>query len=118
MGDGAIRQGRGTVPPQQERLRLGTVSKSWKVYALFNHDLRQIFVGASDAAMDALRATCIETAGEIEAWQRGTHRIECVEAVEEFPSLRHAKNYAQWLKREGEFEGAERYAMGLDVNLC
>ena len=68
--------------------------------------------------MRAMPATCNETAGELKAWEKGKHRIERIEAVEEFPSLRHAKGYAQWLKREGAFEGAENYAMGLDANLC
>jgi hypothetical protein len=45
------------------------------------------------------------------------HKIDWMEAVEEFPSKRHATAYANWLYREGAFEGTEDYLMGLDAQL-
>ena len=88
------------------------------MYALFNHDLEQVFVGACDAPDENLLFACNEVASDIENWDRNRHNIECIEAVEEFPTLKHARYFAQWLKREGAFEGAENYAMGLDHALC
>jgi hypothetical protein len=65
-----------------------------------------------------MTSTCENVAGEIVDWNSHQHRIECVEQLEEFPTLRHAKSYAQWLKREGAFEGHENYVMGLDHALA
>jgi hypothetical protein len=77
-----------------------------------------VFIGASDAPATAMTSTCKTVASEIVDWRRDQHRIEWVEQVEAFPTLRHAKSYAQWLKREGAFEGHEHYAMGLDAALA
>ncbi len=56
---------------------------------------------------------CDVLASELVDWEKG-HRIDRIEAVGEFPTLRQAQMYAGWLKREGAFEGAEDYAIGLD----
>jgi hypothetical protein len=68
--------------------------------------------------MNEMTAACRTIGGEIEDWEPGRHRVECVEAVEQFPSERHARSYAIWLTNEGAFEGLEHYAMGLDAALA
>lgn len=91
---------------------------SWKVYALFNHDLAQIFVGAMRLPMAEMKSACSAVGSEIINWEPGRHRIECIEAVEQFPTERHARSYAGWLTREGAFEGVEHYTMGMDEALA
>jgi hypothetical protein len=95
-----------------------STSASWNVYALFNHDLGQIFVGAMCLPMSEMGAACRAVTAEMEAWEPGRHRIEVIEAVEQFPTERHCRSYAGWLMREGAFEGLEDYAMGLDAALA
>lgn len=90
----------------------------WNIFAVFNHDLEQVFIGASAGSPDELEAECARTAGEIENWQVARHHIDWVSRVESFPTLRHAQMYAAWLQREGAFEGAEHYVMGLDPALA
>jgi hypothetical protein len=89
----------------------------WRVFALFNHDLRQVFVAASDEPLAAIDGVCRRTAADIVDWEMARHRIERVPTVAEFPTLRHARLYAGWLAREGAFEGAESYAIGFDAPL-
>ncbi len=93
-------------------------STPWNVYAVFNHDLEQVFVGATSAPSDRLEEECARVAGQIEDWECARHHIDWVASVERFPSLRHARLYAAWLSREGAFEGAEHYVMGLDEALA
>ena len=88
-----------------------------KVYALINHDLSQIFIGALSVPMSQIDRECKTIAREIEDWQPA-HRVEAVPVVEQFPTVRHAKAYAAWLLRDGAFEGLEHYAMGLDSALA
>jgi hypothetical protein len=88
------------------------------VYALFNHDLSQIFIGAMSIPMEQMKGACKAIAGEIVDWEPARHRVECLEVVEQFPTERHAKSYASWLLRDGAFEGLEHYAMGVDAALA
>ena len=83
---------------------------------MFNHDLGQIFIGASDAPRSRLSRHCEQEATSLVDWQR-SQRIEWMEAVEEFPEKDHAVAYANWLYREGAFEGVEDYSIGLDDTL-
>ncbi|MEQ1500942.1 MAG: hypothetical protein ABMB14_01865 [Myxococcota bacterium] len=62
-------------------------------------------------------SACKTIAGEIVDWEPAHHRVS-VEVVEQFPTQRHAKAYANWLLRDGAFEGVENYAMGLDAALA
>ncbi len=96
---------------------LGTATTSWKVFALFNHNLSQIYIGASDAAHTALTAHCAQQASRMRGWEMNAHSIDWMEAVEEFKTLRHARAYANWLHREGAFEGTEDFSIGLDAAL-
>ncbi len=68
--------------------------------------------------MSEMGAACRAVSTEIENWEPGRHRVEYIEAVEQFPTERHARSYAGWLMREGAFEGLEDYAMGLDAALA
>lgn len=88
------------------------------MYALFNHDLSQIFVGAMSLPMHEMTDACRTVEGEIENWEPSRHRLERIEAVEQFSSERQARSYALWLTREGAFEGLEDYAMGIDAALA
>lgn len=92
-------------------------AESWKVYALINHDLSQIFIGALSLPMAQMDGACKSIAGEIVDWEPTQHKV-MVEVVEQFPTQRHAKAYATWLLRDGAFEGVEHYAMGLDAALA
>lgn len=92
-------------------------TNAWKIFAVFNHDLQQVFVGASDAPMHQMGRECDAVARTLANWQCTTHNIEHIEAVESFPTHRHAQMYATWLKREGAFEGTEHYGMGLQASL-
>jgi hypothetical protein len=85
---------------------------------LFNHDLRQVFVGASDRPMGEMARECDDVAHTIEDWEATRHRIERIEAVEQFATLQSARMYASWLNREGAFENLEDYAMGFDPALA
>lgn len=98
-------------------MRPQTKTETWKVYALFNHDLSQIFIGAMSLPMSQMSRACKAVATEIVDWEPD-HHIECLEVVEQFPTERHAKGYASWLLRDGAFEGLEHYAMGLDSALA
>jgi hypothetical protein len=98
--------------------KLNTQNESWKVYALINHDLSQIFIGALSLPISQMPNACKTIAGEIEDWEPARHKVEWVEVVEQFPTQRHAKAYATWLLRDGAFEGVEHYAMGLDAALA
>jgi hypothetical protein len=93
-------------------------SESWKVYALLNHDLAQIYVGALHVPMAQMNAACAAIVTELEDWDTKRHAVECIEALEQFPTERHAKAYALWLSREGAIEGLESYAVGLDAALA
>ncbi len=108
----------GAAPTRARNTPLQTQAQSWKVYALLNHDLRQVFIGASDRPMSEMRCECDTAAREIPDWLSAQHNIEKLEAVETFPNLRSAKAYAGWLHRDGAFEGAEDYVMGLDAALA
>ncbi len=68
--------------------------------------------------MDEMSVACREMGSKLENWEPDRHRVECIEAVEQFPTERHARSYAGWLMREGAFEGIEHYAMGLDPALA
>lgn len=103
--------------PTPQRTTLRTDTNNWKVFALFNHDLGQVFVSASDAPKANIVRECGTIAGELVDWEATRHRIDWIDTVGEFPTLRHAQLYAAWLKREGAFEGAEEYAIGLDAML-
>lgn len=103
--------------PQPGSTPLGTATQSWKVFAIFNHDLEQIYIGASDAPHHALSAHCRTQASALCGWEPRAHNIDWMEAVEEFKTLRHARAYANWLHREGAFEGTEDFAMGLEPEL-
>jgi hypothetical protein len=96
---------------------LNTETESWKVYALINHDLSQIFIGALSLPMAQMDSACKTIASEIVDWEPNRHKV-LVEVVEQFPTQRHAKAYATWLLRDGAFEGVEHYAMGLDAALA
>jgi hypothetical protein len=67
--------------------------------------------------MNQIGRECDAVARTLANWQCTTHHIERVEAVESFPTYRHARMYASWLQREGAFEGAEDYGMGLQASL-
>ena len=104
--------------PEPASRKLNTAHESWKVYALINHDLAQIFIGALSLPLDQMPTACKTIAGEIVDWEPARHKVEWVEVVEQFPTQRHAKAYATWLLRDGAFEGVENYAMGLDAALA
>lgn len=93
---------------------LHTQTESFKVYALLNHDLSQIFVGVLSLPTAQMRRACRDIAAEIENWEPARHEVECLDVVEQFPTERHARAYAAWLIRDGAFEGVEHYTMGLD----
>jgi len=101
-------------PQTQARPDLATATTTWKIYALFNHDLGQVFVGATDASADQLPRECATTARQIMDWEHTHHHIDWMERVEEFPTLKHARLYANWLHRDGAFDGVEHYSIGLD----
>ena len=97
---------------------LRTESNIWNVYALFNHDLEQIFIGASDAPAHALARHCAEQSRRLVNWSPDTQRIDWMESVEGFPTKRQARAYAHWLHRDGAFEGTEDFTMGLQAALA
>ena len=68
--------------------------------------------------MNEMKAECSTVMTEIPDWECTRHNIERIEVVETFPNLRSAKLYASWLHRDGAFEGAEDYVMGLDAGLA
>lgn len=68
---------------------------------------------AANVDRKAMDAHCATKADDLVNWDRRNQRIEWVDCVEEFPTLRAARAYAQWLHREGAFEGVEDYTMGL-----
>lgn len=91
---------------------------TWNVYALFNHDLGQIFIGASDAPKHSLRRHCAEESVTLVDWSAEAHHIDWMESVERFRTLREARAYAHWLHREGAFEGTEDFTIGLHAALA
>jgi hypothetical protein len=91
---------------------------TWNVYALFNHDLGQIFIGASDTPKHALQRHCAEETRRLKEWSATAHRIDWMESVEAFHTHREARAYANWLLREGAFEGTEDFTMGLQAALA
>ena len=90
------------------------MSNKWKVYALVNHDLEQIFIGATDRPDSELTDECNTVAGEIVDWQKAKHNIECIETVESFPNWRSTMAYVSWLERDGAFSSVEHYLLGVD----
>ncbi|MFT7521745.1 MAG: hypothetical protein ACI9MC_003897 [Kiritimatiellia bacterium] len=100
------------------RYALQTQAVNWNVYALFNHDLRQVFLGATQAPPEQVTVECSSTADDMVDWKRAHHDIEWIESVEVFPTLKHARMYAAWFRREGAFEGLENYVVGLDIGLA
>ncbi len=68
--------------------------------------------------MNEMADACRTVGGEIEDWEPNRHHLEWIEAVEQFPTERHARSYALWLTREGAFEGLEHYMMALDAALA
>ena len=106
--------------PNTTRTRLQTAaseSETWKVYALINHSLSQIFIAAMNTPMSQVDRECKTIAAEIVDWEPARQKVEWV-PVEQFPTQRHAKVYAAWLLRDGALEGLEHYAMGLDSALA
>lgn len=91
---------------------------TWNVFALFNHDLGQIFIGASDAPKRSLSRHCAEQSTRLKEWSHAAHDIDWMESVESFNTLREARAYARWLHREGAFEGTEDFTMGLQAALA
>jgi hypothetical protein len=103
--------------PRLQTARAEVEAETWKVYALINHDLSQIFIGALSVPMSQIDRACKSIAAEIEDWEPARQNV-AVSVVEQFPTQRHAKAYAAWLLRDGAFEGVEHYAMGLDSALA
>lgn len=71
-------------------------------------------MSASDAPKAEITRECSALAADLANWETARHRIDWIETVDEFPTLRHAQLYAAWLEREGAFEGTEDYALGVD----
>jgi hypothetical protein len=107
-----------SINQSEPRLQTAAEVETWKVYALINHDLSQIFIGAMSVPMSEIDRECKNIAADIVDWEPTRQKVEWVAVVEQFPTQRHAKAYAAWLLRDGAFEGVEHYAMGLDSALA